>query len=85
MYQDWSNPLSCYGFLQDQGLFGVYLVAPDNKLDDLMWYTLHYLVNLVHRVRPLIGPALVCNTKTFDMIELADTLHYLVNLVHPVR
>jgi processing peptidase subunit beta len=28
---------TCY---KDTGLFGVYLTAPDNKLDDAMWYTL---------------------------------------------
>lgn len=35
---------------KDTGLFGVYAVAPDNKLDDLMWYTLDNLVRLCHNV-----------------------------------
>uniref|UniRef100_A0A7S0STA1 mitochondrial processing peptidase n=1 Tax=Chromulina nebulosa TaxID=96789 RepID=A0A7S0STA1_9STRA len=38
---------TCY---KDTGLFGVYLVAPDNKLDDLMWYTMDNLVRLCHEV-----------------------------------
>jgi len=36
---------TCY---KDTGLFGVYAVAPDNKLDDLMWSIMHNLVRLVH-------------------------------------
>lgn len=35
---------------KDTGLFGVYLVAPDNKLDDAMWYTLDNMVRLCHNV-----------------------------------
>jgi len=35
---------------QDTGLFGIYLVAPDNKLDDAMWYTLDNLVRLCYNV-----------------------------------
>lgn len=38
---------TCY---KDTGLFGVYIVAPDNKLDDVMWYTLDNLVRLCHNV-----------------------------------
>ena len=38
---------TCY---KDTGLFGVYLTAPDNKLDDAMWYTLDNLVRLCHNV-----------------------------------
>jgi mitochondrial-processing peptidase subunit beta len=38
---------TCY---KDTGLFGVYLVAPDNKLDDAMWYTLDNMVRLCHNV-----------------------------------
>ena len=34
---------------QDTGLFGVYLVAPENKLEDLAWYTLHALLKCVHQ------------------------------------
>ena len=33
---------------KDTGLFGVYAVAPDNKLDDLTWYIMNNLVRLVH-------------------------------------
>jgi processing peptidase subunit beta len=33
---------------KDTGLFGVYAVAPDIKLDDLMWYIMNNLVRLVH-------------------------------------
>ena len=36
---------TCY---KDTGLFGIYAVAPDNKLDDLMWYVTNNLVRLVH-------------------------------------
>lgn len=36
---------TCY---KDTGLFGVYMVAPDNKLDDLLWYVMNNLVRLVH-------------------------------------
>lgn len=35
---------------KDTGLFGLYLVAPDNKLDDLMHCTLDNLVRLCHNV-----------------------------------
>lgn len=38
---------TCY---KDTGLFGVYLVAPDNKLEDLMWYTLDNTVRLCHNI-----------------------------------
>jgi processing peptidase subunit beta len=38
---------TCY---KDTGLFGVYLTAPDNKLDDAMWYTLDNMVRLCHNV-----------------------------------
>lgn len=38
---------TCY---KDTGLFGIYLVAPDNKLDDVIWYTLDNLVRLCHNV-----------------------------------
>ena len=37
---------TCY---KDTGLFGVYAVAPDNKLDDLMWYVMGNLVRMVHK------------------------------------
>jgi len=33
---------------KDTGLFGIYAVAPDNKLDDLMWYVMGNLVRMVH-------------------------------------
>lgn len=36
---------TCY---KDTGLFGIYAVAADNKLDDLMWYVMGNLVRLVH-------------------------------------
>ena len=38
---------TCY---KDTGLFGIYLTADDNKLDDCMWYTLDNLVRLCHNV-----------------------------------
>lgn len=38
---------TCY---KDTGLFGVFMVAPDNKLDDLMWTVTNNLVRLVHHV-----------------------------------
>jgi processing peptidase subunit beta len=38
---------TCY---KDTGLFGVYLVCPDNKLDDAMWHTLDNLVRMCHNV-----------------------------------
>ena len=31
-------------------MFGVYIVAPDNMLDDVMWYTMDNLVRLCHNV-----------------------------------
>lgn len=36
---------TCY---KDTGLFGIYAVAPDNKLDDLMWYVTNNLVRMAH-------------------------------------
>mmetsp|Transcript_35140 Transcript_35140/g.53914 ORF Transcript_35140/g.53914 Transcript_35140/m.53914 type:complete len:366 (-) Transcript_35140:1110-2207(-) len=36
---------TCY---KDTGLFGIYAVAPDNKLDDLMFYVTQNLVRMVH-------------------------------------
>jgi len=36
---------TCY---KDTGLFGIYAVAPDNKLDDLMWYVMGNLVRMAH-------------------------------------
>jgi processing peptidase subunit beta len=38
---------TCY---KDTGLFGVYVVATDNKLDDVMWYTLDNMMRLCHNV-----------------------------------
>lgn len=35
---------------KESGLFGVYFTAPDNKLDDGMWYTLANLVRMCHEV-----------------------------------
>ena len=34
---------------KDTGLFGIYAVAPDHKLEDLMWYMTSNLVRLVHK------------------------------------
>ena len=34
----------------DAGLFGVIATAPDNKLDDLLWYVMPNLVRLAHGV-----------------------------------
>jgi len=45
-------PSPCIDFSiypQDTGLFGVYMVAPENKLEDLAWYTLHALLKVVHQ------------------------------------
>mmetsp|Transcript_661 Transcript_661/g.894 ORF Transcript_661/g.894 Transcript_661/m.894 type:complete len:476 (-) Transcript_661:348-1775(-) len=36
---------TCY---KDTGLFGIYATAPDNKLDDLMWYVMGNLVRMAH-------------------------------------
>jgi processing peptidase subunit beta len=38
---------TCY---KDTGLFGVYMVCPDNKIEDAMWYTMDNLVRLCHNV-----------------------------------
>ena len=38
---------TCY---KDTGLFGIYMVCPDNKLEDAMWYTLDNLVRLCHQL-----------------------------------
>ena len=38
---------TCY---KDTGLFGIYLVASDNKLEDLTWYALDNIVRLCHNV-----------------------------------
>ena len=34
---------------KDSGLFGIYFNAPDNRLEDGMWYSLWNLVRLVHK------------------------------------
>lgn len=36
---------TCY---KDTGLFGVYMVCPDRKVNDLVWTVMNYLVRLVH-------------------------------------
>ncbi|KAL3903774.1 MAG: hypothetical protein SGARI_005233 [Bacillariaceae sp.] len=36
---------TCY---KDTGLFGVYAVMPDNKVDDASWYIMNNLIRLVH-------------------------------------
>jgi len=36
---------TCY---KDTGLFGVYTVVPDNKVDDVSWYIMNNLIRLVH-------------------------------------
>ena len=38
---------TCY---KDSGLFGMYIVADDNKLDDSMWNVLHNMVRMCHDV-----------------------------------
>ena len=44
-----AHSISCFNTCyKDTGLFGIYFVAPDNKLDDLMWYVMNDLVRLVH-------------------------------------
>jgi processing peptidase subunit beta len=44
-----AHSISCFNTCyKDTGLFGIYYVAPDNKLDDLMWYVMNDLVRLVH-------------------------------------
>mmetsp|Transcript_26051 Transcript_26051/g.61183 ORF Transcript_26051/g.61183 Transcript_26051/m.61183 type:complete len:504 (-) Transcript_26051:230-1741(-) len=35
---------------KDTGLFGVYAVCPDNKVDDTSWYVMNNLIQLVHSV-----------------------------------
>jgi len=35
---------------KDTGLFGVYLVSPDNKCNDAMWYTTNCLVHMCHDI-----------------------------------
>ena len=40
-----SSIKTCYS---DTSLFGVYAVAPDNKLDNMMWHMMKNLVQLVH-------------------------------------
>lgn len=35
---------------KDTGLFGVYAVCPDNKIDDASWYIMNNLIRLVHSV-----------------------------------
>jgi processing peptidase subunit beta len=35
---------------KDTGLFGVYAVCPDNKVDDCSWYIMNNLIRLVHSV-----------------------------------
>jgi len=35
---------------KDTGLFGVYAVCPDNKVDDASWYVMNNLIRLVHSV-----------------------------------
>ena len=35
---------------KDTGLFGVYAVCPDNKVDDASWYIMNNLIRLVHTV-----------------------------------
>ncbi len=37
-------------FIQDTGLFGVYVVAPDNQLNDAMYYTLDNIMRMCHSV-----------------------------------
>jgi len=36
---------TCY---KDTGLFGIYAVCPDNKVDDTCWYAMNNLIRLVH-------------------------------------
>jgi len=44
-----AHAISCFNTCyKDTGLFGVYAVAPDNKLDDMMWHVMNSLVRLVH-------------------------------------
>ncbi|CAN0214797.1 unnamed protein product [Ectocarpus sp. 6 AP-2014] len=39
-----------YKGYKDAGLLGVSCIASDNHLDDFMWYTLHNLLHIVHKV-----------------------------------
>mmetsp|Transcript_1392 Transcript_1392/g.1515 ORF Transcript_1392/g.1515 Transcript_1392/m.1515 type:complete len:478 (+) Transcript_1392:87-1520(+) len=35
---------------KDTGLFGIYAVCPDNKVDDMSWYIMNNLIRLIHSV-----------------------------------
>lgn len=52
---------------KDSGLFGVYFNAPDNRLEDGMWYTLWNMVRLVHKTTD----ADVAHAKTQLKAQLA--------------
>jgi len=44
-----AHSISCFNTCyKDTGLFGMYIVAPDNKLDDLFWYLMNNLVRMGH-------------------------------------
>jgi len=44
-----ANTLSAFNLsYSDTGLFGIVVTAPDNKLDDLLWYTMPSLVEMAH-------------------------------------
>jgi mitochondrial-processing peptidase subunit beta len=44
-----AHSMSCFNTAyKDTGLFGVYFVSPDKKLDDMMYITLENLMRLVH-------------------------------------
>ena len=46
-----ASSISAYNLsYSDTGLFGILATAPDNKLDDLMWYVLPNMVRLAHGI-----------------------------------
>lgn len=63
---------TCY---KDTGLFGIYAVAPDNKLEDLMWYMTSNLVRLVHKTTDEEVARAKTNLKASMLMQLDGHAH----------
>lgn len=67
-----ASSIAAFNFsYSDTGLFGIVTTAPDNKLDDLLWYVMPNLVRLAHGIseEELVRAKLAMKTQIFMMFD----------------
>jgi len=67
-----ASSIAAFNFsYSDTGLFGIVTTAPDNKLDDLLWYVMPNLVRLAHGIsdEEFVRAKLALKTQIFMMFD----------------